>query len=779
MRKSILIVEDDKFTANDLKNKLESIDYKVLKIVSTGDEGIDIAVEKRPDLILIDINLKGNIDCIEVSQKLSALDLPVLFIADKQDLIDNKNIKNLSVDTINSGLGFIFKPIDTKKLNNSIEIAINNHKIETEKLNLAMGVVKDKQEDNSDKKSAEKLNLKASERYYRNKENKKSEKPQKIDSNSKNILIVEEESVSLDIKQKIENIGHNVIDTTNTGKNAIKIAKKYKPDMILIGINLKGNMNGVETAKKIEYLDIPIIYLDNDETGKNIENAIMTYPFGFISKPYDSIELEHVINFGIKKCAEDLNKIKKVENDVKRKNKELLIEKICVAAMIGISSTLIITSFLYFNFTWMQWLLFIPSCVMIFLALANLLKQEKVTPYEVPPFVTMMVPAHNEEHTIEDCVRSLANVNYYYKGKKNFELIVINDGSEDRTGEVLSRLKEEFDNLKVITRVPPRSGKGKSYVLNDGLRIAKGEVIAVFDADARVDDDYLSIIMPYLNDENVKGVQSRVKIYNKDENFLTAMQNIEFGLFGNIVRAKDILGKAGFLGGNGQIVKKEAITALGGWDGFAITEDLNLSIRMMVKGFEIRYCGETCVYQEAVPTWKQLFRQRARWAIGNFEALFIDTPNILKSKLPLLRTFGIIEHISFYILNLFIFIGFIVLGIDVFSYYYQNHFIIEMNAPLIIGLISAIGFFPGVIISLNRDNFSIPSILTNVIGYWIYSFHLIPLFFITCYQMLTRKERTWAKTLHLGNDGKLKVKGEMTEFKIGDNIDATISYDSK
>ncbi|MEA4957977.1 hypothetical protein SDC9_21232 [bioreactor metagenome] len=180
MRKSILIVEDDKFTANDLKNKLESIDYKVLKIVSTGDEGIDIAVEKRPDLILIDINLKGNIDCIEVSQKLSALDLPVLFIADKQDLIDNKNIKNLSVDTINSGLGFIFKPIDTKKLNNSIEIAINNHKIETEKLNLAMGVVKDKQEDNSDKKSAEKLNLKASERYYRNKENKKVKNLKKL-----------------------------------------------------------------------------------------------------------------------------------------------------------------------------------------------------------------------------------------------------------------------------------------------------------------------------------------------------------------------------------------------------------------------------------------------------------------------------------------------------------------------------------------------------------------------------------------------------------------------
>lgn len=132
---------------------------------------------------------------------------------------------------------------------------------------------------------------------------------------------------------------------------------------------------------------------------------------------------------------------------------------------------------------------------------------------------------------------------------------------------------------------------------------------------------------------------------------------------------------------------EDVIYGGGGWDGFAITEDLNLSVKLMIEGYAIRYCGETWVYQEAVPTLRQLFRQRARWAIGNFETLFI---------------YGTI--------------------------------------------------FPGAVITLTRDRVSLPKMIYGVFGYWLYCFHLIPLFFITAYQMLTRKERTWAKTVHTGDE---------------------------
>ncbi|MCQ2972676.1 MAG: glycosyltransferase family 2 protein, partial [archaeon] len=241
---------------------------------------------------------------------------------------------------------------------------------------------------------------------------------------------------------------------------------------------------------------------------------------------------------------------------------------------------------------------------------------------------------------MEETVRSIASMDYYYNGKINYELIVINDGSEDRTGEILTSLKDEFPHLKIITRVPPRSGKGKGFVLNDGLEISKDEIIAVFDADAKVDSDFLTIIMPYLNDSEVQWVQARIKMFNRDENFLTRAQHVELGCFGTIVRAKDILGKAGFLGGNRQLVKKDAIYDSGGWDGFAITEDLNLSVKLMMEGFAIRYCGEACVYQEAVNSMRKLLRQRARWAIGNFETLFIYATKIINSPMPVMRMFG-------------------------------------------------------------------------------------------------------------------------------------------
>ena len=104
----------------------------------------------------------------------------------------------------------------------------------------------------------------------------------------------------------------------------------------------------------------------------------------------------------------------------------------------------------------------------------------------------------------------------------------------------------------------------------------------------------------------VVGVQSRVRMYNKDENFLTNMQDVEFSGFGNILRAKDTIGFNGFLGGNGQFVKKDAIISAGKWDGFAVTEDLNLSVKLALNGGGIRYCGDVAVYQEAVTNWDDL-----------------------------------------------------------------------------------------------------------------------------------------------------------------------------
>ena len=366
------------------------------------------------------------------------------------------------------------------------------------------------------------------------------------------------------------------------------------------------------------------------------------------------------------------------------------------------------------------------------------------------PFISIFIPAHNEENTIESTVRSVCKSDYTKKGEVNYELIVVNDGSTDSTGQILSELKKEFPQLKIVTRHPPRSGKGKGFVLNDALTLSRGEIIGVFDADTQIKTDYLMTIVQYLNGD-VDGVQSRVKMFNIDENYLARMQHLEFASFGNTLIAKDNLGNTGFLGGNGQFVKKDAIINCGRWDGFAVTEDLNLAIKIILQGGKIRYCGECAVHQEAVTEWKAFFRQRVRWAIGNFETLFVYLPQILRAKISIGKKFNILEHISFYSFNLLIFFGFLITITNTISWFiFRNITLIRMDAPFIVAFLSVIAFFPAIMIALSRDRPGIQEFIKDIVKYYIYCFHLIPLFFMTMHTMITRKERRWAKTEHKG-----------------------------
>ena len=786
--KTILIVEDESIIALNLKYDLEDLGYNVIGIVDTGDDAIDNAVEHRPDLTIMDINLKGEINGIQAAKKILALDLAVIYLtANSDDITFNETLSTSPASA------FIPKPYNIDALSKTIALAINRQSVESEKVNEARGIAKDKNKSEKDVLEIEggennliesgdeskdyqnyieygELQQKAKEEYKLSNDAIKHYKSKDGESKQKVIIVEDEAITALNLKYDLEDLGYEVLETIDNGNEAIEKSNELFPGFVLMDINLKGNMRGIEAAKEISEIGIPIIFLTANTDDFTAFEALKTAPYGYLSKPYSIKDLELTIGTVLRKHEEDIKTIIKTEDKVSEKNTELIVEKTDIAIILIACTILIVESIYHRNVTWLQWVLFIPSAIMIFLAVVSLKKQDPVKEWDVPPFVTLIVPAHNEEHTIAETATSLASIDYYYNGEVNFELIVCNDGSEDRTGEVLAGLKDKFPHLKIITRVPPRSGKGKGFVLNDALEISKGDVVAVFDADARVDPDFLNIIIPYLNDPEVQGVQSRIKMYNKDENWLTYMQHVELAGFGNIVRAKDILGKAGFLGGNGQLVKKEAIYGGGGWDGFAITEDLNLSVKLMIEGYAIRYCGETWVYQEAVPTWRQLFRQRARWAIGNFETLFIYGTKIIRSPMPVFRMLGVLEHVAFYGLNMLVFFGFIVFAVNLIGWFFLHQVtIIRMDAPLIIGILSAFGFFPGAVITLSRDKVGFFKLLYGVFGYWLYCFHLIPLFFITAYQMLTRRERTWAKTVHTGDDEVEEVVDE--DIPIGEMED--------
>ena len=568
------------------------------------------------------------------------------------------------------------------------------------------------------------------------------------------IFTISSDEISLSlIKEYVEDYEYEFSGSAYIKEDIFKKIDEISPNLIFLDTELE-NINLEDLAGDLELFNVPVLLIVGELFDETIDKLLMSNPFGYLLKPIEDGELQRSMAVAIKKHEQNIINVKTAEAKINEKNTELVIEKSDSSFLLILCVALIIMAILTRNATWLQWVLLIPTAAMLINSIVSMKRQKPITPYaeEDLPFISIFIPAHNEENTIEATVRSVCDSEYYKDDEYNFEVIVINDGSTDSTGEILANLKKDLPQLKIVTRHPPRSGKGKGFVLNDALTLSRGEIIGVFDADTQIKTDYLMTIIQYLNGD-IDGVQSRVKMFNLNENYLARMQHVEFASFGNTLTAKDNLGSTGFLGGNGQFVKKEAIINSGRWDGFAVTEDLNLAIKIILQGGKIRYCGECAVYQEAVTDWRAFFRQRVRWAIGNFETLFVYLPQILRAKISIPKKFNVIEHISFYSFNLLIFFGFLVTIINAISWFiFHNVTIIRMEAPFVVGFLSVISFFPGIIVALSRDKPSAQDFIKDLIKYYIYCFHLIPLFFLTMKTMMTRKERKWSKTEHKGGN---------------------------
>lgn len=272
----------------------------------------------------------------------------------------------------------------------------------------------------------------------------------------------------------------------------------------------------------------------------------------------------------------------------------------------------------YFNTVWGLVFLCVGMFVYaVYLHLATLHKKrkEKKNPQAVnenfKPFITVMVPAHNEASVIGKTVENILAMNY-----ENFELIVIDDRSDDNTANVVKELENKHDKVTALVR-DKSAFPGKSAVLNDALLLAKGEAILVFDADARVEPDFLSKLVPALEPEDVGAVQARKVIINKDYNFLTRCQNNEMTLDTHFQLGRDSVKGAVELRGNGELIKRTALDDIGGWNNHTITDDLDMSTQLHIKGWDVRFCPEAIVYEEAIVSLVPLFRQRRRWLEGS------------------------------------------------------------------------------------------------------------------------------------------------------------------
>lgn len=138
MSNTILIVEDEAITALDLKFTLIELGYEVVDTVDNGQDAIDTAAELCPDLTIMDINLKGEMNGIEAAKKILELNLAVIYLTANSDEATFQEALEYS-----SASAFISKPFNKDSIKHNIDVAITRHKIEAEKIDLAHGFVKD------------------------------------------------------------------------------------------------------------------------------------------------------------------------------------------------------------------------------------------------------------------------------------------------------------------------------------------------------------------------------------------------------------------------------------------------------------------------------------------------------------------------------------------------------------------------------------------------------------------------------------------------------------
>lgn len=148
------------------------------------------------------------------------------------------------------------------------------------------------------------------------------------------IMLVEDEIiVAADVKNRLENMGYAVLGIFDTGEEAIQKAGELKPDLVLMDIVLKGEMDGIDAAQKIrELFDIPLIYLTAYSDEKTLERAKVTEPFGYVLKPFEDREIQSAIEMALykhqmeKKLKESEEKYRKLVEKFLRVSTEILNE---------------------------------------------------------------------------------------------------------------------------------------------------------------------------------------------------------------------------------------------------------------------------------------------------------------------------------------------------------------------------------------------------------------------------------------------------------------------
>lgn len=240
----------------------------------------------------------------------------------------------------------------------------------------------------------------------------------------------------------------------------------------------------------------------------------------------------------------------------------------------------------------------------------------KVLPPEKQPMVTIMIPAHNEEIMIAD------TINYLFKelNYQNFEVLLMDDGSTDKTAEIVTELEEIYPRLRMIHIV---KNKGKAHAFNIGMYFAKGDYILSNDADTIPEPDALMKYMNYFihdRDLNTSAVTANMDVQNRTK-LLAKSQTVEFSsIVGVIKRSQAAINDSMYAySGANTMYRKNFLIDVGGFRQDRATEDISIAWDHQAIGAVPRFAPNIVFHMNVPETIPDLYRQRKRWARGGTE----------------------------------------------------------------------------------------------------------------------------------------------------------------
>ncbi len=242
-------------------------------------------------------------------------------------------------------------------------------------------------------------------------------------------------------------------------------------------------------------------------------------------------------------------------------------------------------------------------------------------PWKVP--ATVLIPAYNEQETIIKTLASLQTSRH-----KKFEALVIDDGSTDKTGELVAEFVKTDSRFRLIQK----PNGGKSTALNLGMRAAKHDIVVTIDADTILFPDAIDEMIKPFADPKVDAVCGNVQVGNV-HNALTGFQALEYITAQNFDRrAFEELNAISVVPGATGAWRRDRVLEIGGYETDTLTEDADMTIKMLINDGKIVYAPNAKSITEAPDNLRDLSKQRFRWSFGTFQCLGKYTDHFFKGR---------------------------------------------------------------------------------------------------------------------------------------------------